>query len=90
MRSIFTKRRKKKAVPAAKHKTKRTDSVKDGRNDQERLKHARELVYNAIGEIVQAKAAIYMARELNDLRHIEDVLWQLTTEERPRAMGGGS
>ena len=64
--------------------------MKDRRTDQERLKHARELVYDAIGEIMQAKAAIYMARELNELRYIEDVLWQLTTEERPRAAGGGA
>jgi len=79
MWSIWTKRRKKKTAPAARHKAVRTENLTDGRNDQDRLKHARELVYDAIGEIMQAKASKYMARELNDLRHIEDVLWQYST-----------
>lgn len=50
--------------------------------DTQRLRHARKLIREAMIDIMQAKAAIHMPRELNDLRHIEDVLWQLTGDEK--------
>lgn len=47
--------------------------------DIERVRNARRLVYDAIGELCQSKMAIYLGRQINELRSIEDALWQLTT-----------
>jgi len=57
---------------------------------QERIREARRLVYDAIGLLCRSGKAPELIGQINKLRSIEDVLWQLTTEERPRAMGGGS
>lgn len=46
---------------------------------QERVAEARRLVYDAIGELCQSKMAVYLGSQINELRSIEDVLWQLTT-----------
>ena len=55
-----------------------------------KVERSRRLVSMAIEELIQSGAAPELSRQLCGLRSIEDVLWQLTTEERPRAMGGGS
>ena len=56
---------------------KRRTQITEG--DIERVRTARRLVYNAIGELCQSKMAIYLSNQINELRSIEDVLWQLTT-----------
>lgn len=47
--------------------------------ERARIAKARQLVYDAIGEICQSKKAIYLSKELSQLRNIEDVLWQFAT-----------
>lgn len=56
--------------------------------EAERLRYARKLIRKAMEEIILSKEAIHMARELNDLRHIEDVLWQVSGEMSRSAKGG--
>lgn len=48
----------------------------------EHLRTARMLVWEAVNEICQSGMTMPLARELNELRALEDKLWQLTTADR--------
>lgn len=48
------------------------------------FENARRLVWDAISEINQSGKAMYLARELGDLYHIEDTLWQFATVQKAR------
>lgn len=48
-------------------------------SELEHLQNSRRLVDKAIREINQSGSAKYLSRELGDLYHIEDVLWQFVT-----------
>jgi len=50
----------------------------------EHIANARQLVYDAIGEITQSLRASELSRELNQLYKIEDILWQYATSEKGR------
>lgn len=54
----------------------------------EHLKNARVKVYDAINEMLQSGMGGKLSRYVNDLRRVEDVLWQLTTPEKPVRAGG--
>jgi hypothetical protein len=53
----------------------------------DRIKEARRLVNDAYGRICRSGRASEFARELTQLQHIEDVLWQYTTSERREGNG---
>jgi len=49
---------------------------------RERIKEARKLVYDAVGLLCRSGKAPELIKQINELRNIEDVLWQYNTEER--------
>ena len=51
------------------------------------LKDARRKLNDAYGLICRSGKAAEFASELNQLQHIEDVLWQHTTPERREGNG---
>jgi len=54
---------------------------------QERIREARRLVYDAIGLLCRSGKAPELIGQINQLQHIEDVLWQHTTPERREGNG---
>jgi len=54
---------------------------------RECIRIARRLVNDAYGAICRSGKAAEFSREINQLQHIEDVLWQHTTPERREGNG---